>query len=371
MKCPKCSYLGFETGDRCKNCGYDFSLLPADDPYADEIERGSGPDAERAYDINADLMLNDPSQIQSSQWLDEVDAVLRRPDVVEPSSEPPRLTLAPEPTPVETPPVEPPAASQGLPLFTQRVTPDDDEPLISVPAAPRPPLSVRRAPDLPRPHIEAKHLRRQTPDRDHVLLFGEELGVGEPRQSESVIERERSLDIEIEHPIVQDTPIEMTPIHVAPMRVAQMEEQVEQIESPQISDLHSRVVAALIDHSILLTIDFVVLYFTLRMAALTLSDLDALPLAPLLAFLGFIKLAYFSAFTTVGGQTIGKMAAGIRVVSDDEGRLDLGCAIQRAATVLVSLATLGIGFIPALFGPDRRALHDRLARTRVITLSSV
>ena len=29
MKCPKCDYLGFETGDRCKNCGYDFSLTPA------------------------------------------------------------------------------------------------------------------------------------------------------------------------------------------------------------------------------------------------------------------------------------------------------------------------------------------------------
>ena len=27
MKCPKCDYLGFETGDRCKNCGYDFSLI--------------------------------------------------------------------------------------------------------------------------------------------------------------------------------------------------------------------------------------------------------------------------------------------------------------------------------------------------------
>jgi len=27
VKCPKCHYLGFETGDRCKNCGYDFSLL--------------------------------------------------------------------------------------------------------------------------------------------------------------------------------------------------------------------------------------------------------------------------------------------------------------------------------------------------------
>src|SRR5438309_1273495 len=27
VKCPKCDYLGFETGDRCKNCGYDFSLV--------------------------------------------------------------------------------------------------------------------------------------------------------------------------------------------------------------------------------------------------------------------------------------------------------------------------------------------------------
>ena len=29
MKCPKCGYLGFETTDRCRNCGYDFSLTPA------------------------------------------------------------------------------------------------------------------------------------------------------------------------------------------------------------------------------------------------------------------------------------------------------------------------------------------------------
>jgi hypothetical protein len=26
MKCPKCGYLGFEHIDRCRNCGYDFSL---------------------------------------------------------------------------------------------------------------------------------------------------------------------------------------------------------------------------------------------------------------------------------------------------------------------------------------------------------
>ena len=26
MKCPKCEYLGFEHVERCRNCGYDFSL---------------------------------------------------------------------------------------------------------------------------------------------------------------------------------------------------------------------------------------------------------------------------------------------------------------------------------------------------------
>src|SRR5262245_59218821 len=33
MKCPKCGYLGCERVDRCRNCGYDFSLTsPADAP---------------------------------------------------------------------------------------------------------------------------------------------------------------------------------------------------------------------------------------------------------------------------------------------------------------------------------------------------
>ena len=35
VKCPKCNYLGFETGDRCKNCGYDFSLMNDPDPSID------------------------------------------------------------------------------------------------------------------------------------------------------------------------------------------------------------------------------------------------------------------------------------------------------------------------------------------------
>ena len=35
MKCPKCDYLGYETGTRCRHCGYDFSLMDAAPPAAD------------------------------------------------------------------------------------------------------------------------------------------------------------------------------------------------------------------------------------------------------------------------------------------------------------------------------------------------
>ena len=28
MKCPKCGYLGYQDVERCRNCGYDFSLTP-------------------------------------------------------------------------------------------------------------------------------------------------------------------------------------------------------------------------------------------------------------------------------------------------------------------------------------------------------
>ena len=32
MKCPKCNYIGFEPADRCRNCGYDFSLADRGGP---------------------------------------------------------------------------------------------------------------------------------------------------------------------------------------------------------------------------------------------------------------------------------------------------------------------------------------------------
>jgi uncharacterized RDD family membrane protein YckC len=132
----------------------------------------------------------------------------------------------------------------------------------------------------------------------------------------------------------------------------------------------ARAGAAVIDHVILGAVDAAVIYFTLRIAGVTAEDWRLLPPAPLAAFLVLVKCAYFAAFTAVGGQTIGKMARGIRVVADDERPLDLLRALQRTLAGLVSSLPLGLGYLPALVAGDRRALHDRIARTRVVALPS-
>jgi uncharacterized RDD family membrane protein YckC len=133
----------------------------------------------------------------------------------------------------------------------------------------------------------------------------------------------------------------------------------------------ARLAAALIDVVLLAGINVAVLYFTLRLTGLAPADLSVLPPVPLFAFLLLLTGAYFVAFTAAGGQTIGKMATGIRVVpagmaADGPDRVPLGHAVVRAAAYLVSALPAGLGFLPALVGPERRAIHDRLADTRVV-----
>jgi uncharacterized RDD family membrane protein YckC len=62
------------------------------------------------------------------------------------------------------------------------------------------------------------------------------------------------------------------------------------------------------------------------------------------------------------------MAAGIKVVpmNAEQGRVPLGHSVLRAAAYAISALPVGLGFLPALVGADRRAFHDRLADTRVV-----
>ena len=55
----------------------------------------------------------------------------------------------------------------------------------------------------------------------------------------------------------------------------------------------------------------------MELCGITFLELGILPKGPLLAFLFVQNGGYLVAFTA-GGQTLGKMAAGIRVVTADE-----------------------------------------------------
>jgi uncharacterized RDD family membrane protein YckC len=132
----------------------------------------------------------------------------------------------------------------------------------------------------------------------------------------------------------------------------------------------ARLLGAGIDVLLLGTIDLAVLYFTLRLCGLTFAEASRIPAVPFAAFLVLLNGGYMAAFTTAGGQSIGKMIAGTKVVAADHGalsdRVPLGQAIVRAIGYFLSALPAGLGFLPALFSADGRAVHDRLAHTRVV-----
>ena len=308
MKCPKCQYISFDSGERCRNCGYDFSLSTDLDTVELPITNGTEP-----IGPLSDFSLNQA---------DRPDAA----DIDADDDTPPAAAAAQQPA-------RPVTGSFDLPLFKDRAA-ADDAPRVTPGAAPRAPLSVRRtsaAPQNPRPRREGANPRL-------ALETAEMPIVAEPRAGEAT------------PAMVHDGREDVLPGSPAPIL--------------------SRIGAALIDALIIGGIDATVLYFTLKICELSWKEIGALPLAPFLGFLLVMNGGYFATFVAAGGQTIGKMAAGLRVVADDTdaeapARVTLGQAIVRAAAYLVSALPAGLGFVPALLG-DRRALHDRLANTRVV-----
>ncbi|HXW05295.1 MAG TPA: RDD family protein [Vicinamibacterales bacterium] len=142
-------------------------------------------------------------------------------------------------------------------------------------------------------------------------------------------------------------------------------------EARDAASLVRRAAAGLLDLLILASIDVLVVYLTLQVLSLTPGDVRMLPAAPLAAFLLLLNGGYLALFTAAGGQTIGKMSTGIRVVpsaapAGSHGRVALGPAVVRAAAYFAALLPAGLGFVPILLAADRRGLHDRLAETRVV-----
>jgi uncharacterized RDD family membrane protein YckC len=329
MKCPKCGYLGFEDVDRCRNCGYDFSLTSAP----------AGPDLTIRRDTRALTPLDDLSLVdfasepnRSDARMTDVSADLDRlfgaPDVAPPAKLPAREP--PRPRAIASASPTAPAPNVELTLFGPPMS--DDEPLIKRASPPRSPLSVRRAtPEVP----------RVRPEQGRMPSF--------------------DLDLEDAPPAPTSAPAERrtTSAWSAPSD-----------EGAQDAGIAARFVAVVVDLLILAAIDIVVIYFTMQICGITVGDLDILPKGPLIAFLLVQNGGYLVTFTA-GGQTLGKMAAGIRVVpAESEASLDLGRAFLRTSMWLLLAVPAGLGFVSALVSRDHRGLHDRFAGTRVVRTSA-
>lgn len=275
MRCPKCGYISFDGGERCRNCGHDFRIS--------------------AVPPAADLPIASPDAPEGP--LEDFALQTARP-------QPPRA----------------PDTGSDLPLFAR-----GDRARVPSAIPPRPPLAVRRPP--PALNRERRSLR------DEPTL---DLGSPGPALADKA-----------------ETAADARPADDGTAR------------------LLPRVGAALIDVLLVGSIQTAVVFLTLRLCGLTTAELYVLPAVPMVAFLLMLAAGYNTAFTVAGGQTIGKMATRVRVVpiAEHEGgstRVTLGSALIRAAGCLVSIVTVGLGYLPALVSQDHRALHDRLADTRVV-----
>ncbi len=129
-----------------------------------------------------------------------------------------------------------------------------------------------------------------------------------------------------------------------------------------------RLQAALVDLGLLLGLATVVVYFAGRVAQVPLFGLR--PAWPMLAaYLVFLALVYASYFTGTTGQTVGKILLGLRVVDSGGQAPGYTCATLRALLGSVGTLLAGAGLAMIFFDPARRALHDRLMRTRVVSVS--
>ena len=309
MKCPKCGYLGFETGDRCRNCGYDFSLAGLVPPVASdggaELILKRDPDVP---DLSMDLSLVD--ELASPAGLAPPARAPQTPDLD-------RLIGLPGPAPSVPPAAAPPVE---VSLFPGTRAGEGERPLAMPRALARPPLAVRRAtPEVPR--VRPRQTLR--PAQGAACEAPPLAGLGLP----------------------------------APSRAA---ERVSDEASPV-----RRVAAALVDLGALGAIDTAVVYFTLRLCGLDFNAVAALPWIPLAAFLLLLNGGYFITFAAVGGQTIAQMALGLKVVGDDGTSLAFSRATLRTLAWCVSTLPFGLGLWFAL-GGDHRTLHDRLTATRVV-----
>ena len=79
-----------------------------------------------------------------------------------------------------------------------------------------------------------------------------------------------------------------------------------------------------------------------------------------------VPLVYEGLMLQRRGQTLGKIALGVKVVTPEGNAISTAQAWGRAALKVVLGSCLGIDYLPALVTRERTCLHDMIAKTRVV-----
>lgn len=84
-----------------------------------------------------------------------------------------------------------------------------------------------------------------------------------------------------------------------------------------------------------------------------------------------LSFLYYWLLTGLKGQTLGKMAVGIKVV-DEEGSLPglSKAALREVVGKFLSYITLYLGFLWIIFDGKKQGLHDKIANTYVVKAES-
>ena len=129
-----------------------------------------------------------------------------------------------------------------------------------------------------------------------------------------------------------------------------------------------RFVAYLIDSIITTIVAWVVGFFLGLVFTISGGGPDQRGLLNLLAGgLGFlITAAYFVAFWSTTGQTIGNMMLGIKVISTEGEPLSFVGAILRYLGYIISGLVLSFGFASIAFDSKRQGWHDKIANSYVV-----
>lgn len=80
-----------------------------------------------------------------------------------------------------------------------------------------------------------------------------------------------------------------------------------------------------------------------------------------------VMMIYFLIFWTRGGQTLAMKTWRIKLTDLQGSTISIPRGVLRFCLALLSLSLFGLGLLWALFDPQRQFLHDRLAKTRLVS----